>query len=159
MKKLVSGSLLTLLFVFVSYNTASSQVVDKVKDAAKKTTEVTKDVADKTKDATVDAAKKTGGVTKDVADKTGDVVVDGTGKAAGATKDAAKVGASKTKKFGNSAVNVTENVAGEAYEGGKYFTVTTWDGAKWVSKRVWYNTKKAADVTRDAVTGKSSEKP
>ena len=98
-------------------------------------------------------------MTVDAAKKTGDAVSDGVDKAADTTKEAAKVGASKSKKFGNQAVRVTENVAGDAYEGGKYFTVTTWDGTKWVSKRVWYATKKGADMTRDAVTGKSSEKP
>ena len=137
MKKLAYGSLTALLFVLLSYASASAQIVDKAKD-----------IADKTKDVTVDAAKKTGDAVSDGAEKVADKSVEG-----------AKVGASKTKKFGNTAVRVTENVAGQPYEGGKYFMVTTWDGTKWVSKRVWYNTKKGADVTRDAVTGKSSEKP
>ena len=78
-------------------------------------------------------------------------------KAADKTAEAAKVGASKTKKFGNSAVRVTENVAGDAYEGGKYFTVTTWDGTKWVSKRVWHATKKGAGATKDAVVGEEQK--
>jgi hypothetical protein len=37
-------------------------------------------------------------------------------------RSTAKVGASKTQKFGSNAVNVTENIARHAYEGGKWFT-------------------------------------
>ena len=51
MKKLVYGSLTALLFVLLSYGSASAQIVDKTKDAASKA-----------KDVTVDAAKKTGGI-------------------------------------------------------------------------------------------------
>ena len=57
----------------------------------------------------------------------------------------------KAVTVGRHTVNVTENVAGEVQEGGKYFMVTTWDGTKWVSKRTWYATKKAAGATKDAV--------
>ena len=58
------------------------------------------------------------------------------------TADTARKTASTSKKIGNYSVDVTENVAGQAYEGGKWVTVTTWDGTKWVSNRVWYATKK-----------------
>lgn len=113
--------------VFFAYSEGNAQVVEKVKD-----------VAGKTKDVTVDAAKKTKVV-----------VTDGLEKAADKTEDAASATAkgvkSTSKKIGRHAVTVTENVAGEVREGGKWFVVTTWDGAKWVSKRTWYATKKAAD--------------
>jgi cytochrome c biogenesis protein ResB len=69
-------------------------------------------------------------------------VTDALDKASVKTAEAAKVGASKTKSFGTHTVNVTDNVAGQAYEGGRWFMVTTWDGAKWVSKRTWFPDKK-----------------
>ena len=123
-----------LAAVLFSYGSAEAQVVDAAKEAASKTKEATKKTAvvvtdnlekaaDKTKDATADAAKKT---------------------------------ATTSKKIGNYSVDVTENVVGQAekpYEAGKYYTVKTWDGTKWVSNRVWFKTKKAADATKDAVVG------
>ena len=128
-------------FVLLSYSAAGAQVVDKVKetagktkdvtvDAAKKTGKVTKDVADKTRDVTVDAAKKTVVVTSDLTDKTKD-----------ATVNAAKATASGAKKFGNYTVELTDTVKGETYEGGRWLVVTTWDGVKWVSKRAWFPNK------------------
>jgi cytochrome c biogenesis protein ResB len=121
----MKANLLTAFFVLVgtvlfSYGTANAQVVDAAKDAASKT-----------KDVTVKTAKKTSVVVTDALDK-----------AADKTAEAAKVGASKTKSFGTHTVNVTDNVAGQAYEGGRWFMVTTWDGAKWVSKRTWFPDKK-----------------
>src|SRR5688500_8840192 len=110
MEKVIKLGLFMFFTVLLSYGTASAQIVDKAKDVAGKTKEVTKDVAGKTKDITVDTAKKAG-----------DAVTDGLDKAGDATVKAAKVGASKTKKFGSNALNVTENVAGDAYEGGKYY--------------------------------------
>lgn len=121
--------------VLLSYDSASGQVVDKIKDAA-----------GKTKDVTVKAAKKTEVVVTDALETAADKTKD-------ATVKTAKVAGSESKKFGNHAVNVTENVAGQAYEGGKWFVVTTWDGTKWVSKRVWYANKTAAKATKDAVIG------
>ena len=134
---------LLLAIVLFSYGAANGQVVDAVKDAAKKTkdvtvdaakktVEVTKDVADKTKDVTVDAAEKTVDVTKDVADK---------------TVDGAKAAGSGAKKVGGFVVETTGDVAEKAVEGGKYFVHTTWDGTKWVSKKVWHPTKNAAAKT------------
>ena len=84
-------------------------------------------------------------MTTDVADKTKDAAVDG-----------AKAAASGAKKVGGYTVDVTENVAGQAYEGGKWFVTTTWDGTKWVSKKVMYGTKKAAGATKDFVVGDDS---
>lgn len=155
MKNVVSAFLFAALVVCFSYSTASAQIVDAVKDAASKTKEVTKDVAGKTKDA----AGKTKDVTVDASKKTVVVVTDGLDTAGDKTGKAVKVGASKTQKFGNTAVNVTENVAGDVYEGGKYYTVKTWDGTKWVSKRVWYATKKSAGATKDLVVGDDPQKP
>lgn len=108
--------------VFFAYGQAGAQVVDKIKDAA-----------GKTKDVTVDTVKK-------VADKTED--------AASATGKAVK---STSKTIGRHTVTVTENIAGEVSEGGRWLMVTTWDGTKWVSKRTWFATKKAAGAVKDAV--------
>ena len=137
--------------VLFSYTLASAQIVDKVadatKDAAKKTVEVTKDVAGKTADVTVDAAKKTGEVSKDVYETAEDKTV-----------DAAKATGKGAKKIGKYTVETTGDVAGAAYEGGKWFVVTTWDGTKWVSKRTWYATKKTGTAIKAAYTG-DSQKP
>lgn len=122
-----------LAAVFFAYGQANGQVVEKIKDAA-----------GKTKDVTVDAAKKTRVVVTDGLEK----AADKTGDAASATGKAVK---STSKKIGHHTINVTEDVAGTAYEGGKWFVVTTWDGTKWVSKRTWYETKKVAGATKDAV--------
>jgi hypothetical protein len=133
--KAILSALVFFAAVLFSYDSVNAQIVDKVKDAASKTKDVTLDAADKTRDVTVDTTKKVGVV-----------VTDGLSTAADKTAGAAKVGAKKTKQFGSHAVNVTENVSGEVTEGGKWFVVTTWDGTKWVSKRVWYKTKQAADA-------------
>ena len=104
MRKVIAGGVFAFIAVLLSYGSASAQIVDKAKD-------VTKDVAGKTKDVTVSTATKTKVV-----------VTDGLAKTADATEKAAKVGASKTQKFGSNAVNVTENVVGQAYEGGRWLT-------------------------------------
>lgn len=121
----MKANLLTAFFVLVgtvllSYGTANAQIVDAAKDAASKT-----------KDVTVKTAKKTSVVVTDALDT-----------AADKTTGAAKVAASKSKSFGSHTVNVTDNVAGQAYEGGRWFVVTTWDGTKWVGKRTWFPDKK-----------------
>jgi len=121
---------LTVLF---AYGQANGQVPEPVKDAAGKTKDVTVDAAKKTKVIVTDGLSK-------AADKTGD--------AASATASAAK---STSKKIGHHTVTVTDNVAGEVKKDGKWFMVTTWDGTKWVSKRTWMETKKAAGATKDAV--------
>src|SRR4030095_6349947 len=119
--------------VFFAYGQANGQVIKEVRDAA-----------GKTKDVTVDAAKKTKVIVTDglvtAADKTGD--------AASATAKATK---STTKTIGHNTITVTHNVAAEVKKDGKWFTVTTWDGTKWVSKRTWIETKKVAGATKDAV--------
>jgi hypothetical protein len=106
-------------FVFIAYTSASAQdapVVKETKEAAKKVTVV---------------------------------VTDGLEKAAVKTKDAALVVTEKakaaTKSFGTNTLVVTENISGEAKapaEGGRYYTVTTWDGSRWVSKQVLFPPKK-----------------
>jgi hypothetical protein len=111
---------LLFAFVLVSYGVANSQIVDAAKDAA-----------DKTKKVTVKTVDKTADVVTDVADKTKD-----------ATVDAAKETSSGVKTFGNYTVKVTENVVAETKKDGKWLMTTTWDGAKWVSKKVWYPNKK-----------------
>lgn len=122
--------LFVLTIVLIAYGISDAQVVSNVKDstvkATKKTVEVTKDIAGKTKDAVVDGTEKS---------------IE-TGKAAGKT----------ATKIGSYSVEVSENVAGTAYEGGKWLTVTTWDGTKWVSKRAWFATRKVADQTKKVLT-------
>ena len=125
--------LVLALVVLFGYGQANAQVPEVVKDAAGKTKDVTVDTAKKTK------VIVTAGLEK-AADKTGD--------AASATAKGAK---STTKTIGNHAVTITDNVVGEVKKDGKWFTVTTWDGTKWVSKRTWIETKKAASATKDAV--------
>jgi hypothetical protein len=71
-----------------------------------------------------------------------DAAKDAADKTKNATVDAAKETSSGVKTFGNYTVKVTENVVGKSYEGGKWFVTTTWNRAKWVSKRVWYANKK-----------------
>jgi hypothetical protein len=134
--------------VLLSYGAAVSQVPEVVKDAA-----------GKTKDVTVDTAKKVKDVTVDTANKTKVVVSDGLDTAADKTAGAAKKAATTSKRIGNYTVDKTENVVGHAYEGGKHYTVKSWDGTKWVSKRVWYKTKQGADATKDAVVGDGEKKP
>lgn len=137
MKRILIGSLFAVAIVFFAYGTGSAQVVEKVKDAA-----------EKTKDVTVGAAKKTKVF-----------VTDGLEKAGDKTEDTAKAAAKKTKTFGSTTVSTTENVTGQVMEGGKHYTVKTWDGTKWVSKRVWYATKKGATATKEAVVGDGDQKP
>jgi hypothetical protein len=137
LKKFVWFPVLFAVALF-SYTVANAQVVEKVKDAAWATKNATVKAAKKTADVTMDAASKTKDVTVDAYDK----VTAETPEAAATVKDgavkSAKVGSSKVNKYGEYTINVTEGVAGGAYEGGKWFMTSTWDGAKWVSKRVWY---------------------
>lgn len=56
--------------------------------------------------------------------------------------EAAKQPTSTTKTFGNNSVQVTESVVGQSQVEGKYHTVTSWDGSRWVPKRVFYPNKK-----------------
>ncbi len=139
--KLVVGLFTVLAVVLVSYGTSSAQIVEKAKD-----------IAEKTKDVTVETTKKTAVIVTDGLEKASDKTKD-------LTVDTAKTAASSSKKFGNNAVEVTENIAVKSYEGGKWFTVTTWDGTKWVSKRTWIATKKAAGAASDAVVGSEENKP
>ena len=124
-----------LAAVSLSYGSASGQVVNKTKEVTSKTTK-----------AVVDSTKKAASVTKDAtttaASKTKDVVTDSANKTADVAKDTASAGKTKSQSYGKNTVTVTENIAGQAYEGGKYLTVTTWDGTKWVSKQVWQPNKK-----------------
>ncbi len=119
--------------VLFSYTSASAQDESKAKETVTKI-----------KDVTVDKTKKAAEVVKDsvstAAEKTKD-----------ATVETAKVGASKVEKFGDHTVKVTENIAGKAYEGGKWLTVTTWNGTKWISKRAWFATKKAAEAVKEKI--------
>jgi hypothetical protein len=86
---------------------------------------------------------------KDTPSKLKVVVTDGLKTAAEKTKDVGEAIADKSKKtaktFGNKTVEVTENVVGQAVKQGRYYTVKTWDGTKWVSKQVFYETKKAVN--------------
>jgi hypothetical protein len=61
--------------------------------------------------------------------------------------------ATTTKAFGKYSVNVTDNVTAapatpaQNMENGKYFTVTSWDGSKWVTKRTWMPNNGSAAAT------------
>ena len=121
----LAGLMMFLVVVLFSYSVTNAQVVDKTKEAAAKT-----------KDVTVDTTKKVSVVVTDnlktAADKTAD--------AAGA---AVKPVVKSSQTFGSHTVSLTENITGEPERsGGKYYGVTTWDGSKWVTKRTWFPDKK-----------------
>jgi len=118
-----------VVIAVVSVSSTNAQVVDKTVD---KTKEVTKEAAK----VTTDAVKKTSVVVTDT-------LSDAADKTRSATESGAKTTTTKASTFGKNTLNVTENVVGQTYEGGKYLTVTSWDGAKWVSKQVWYPNKSA----------------
>jgi hypothetical protein len=131
--KSLAGVMFLFAAVAFSYDTANAQVVDAAKDAASKT-----------KDVSVDTAKKTSIVVTDGLDKTKDM-----------TADSAKNAGANVKKIGSYSIETTENIKVVKFEDGKWFTVTKWDGTKWVSKRTWFANKKAAD----AVAGDEVKKP
>ena len=159
MKLKVFLNILAILVVAMfSYTTANAQIVDKVKDAAKKTKDVTVDAAKKTADVTKDAADKTKDVTVDAAEKTKDVTVDAADKTKDVTVDAAKTTGSGAQKITGYTVKITDNVKEQSAATGRWLVMTTWDGTKWVTKRTWVETKKAADVTKDAVVGDGENK-
>ena len=72
------------------------------------------------------------------------IVTDSIADAAKAKEAAiAKPAPTTTKSFGNHSLTVTEGVVGQPQQGsGKWHTVTTWDGTKWVSKREFFPDKK-----------------
>jgi hypothetical protein len=121
----LAGLMMFFAVVLFSYSMTNAQVVDKTKEAATKT-----------KDVTVDTTKKVSVVVTDnlktAADKTAD--------AAGAV---AKPVVKSSQTFGSRTVSLVENITGEPERsGGKYYSVTTWDGSKWVTKRTWFPDKK-----------------
>lgn len=152
---------------------AASKTKEVTVDAAKKTADVTGDIAEGTKDVTVKAAKKTAGVTKDVAGATKDGTVKAAKKTADVTADAYDkaddVAASTYDKADDMAYDVAQATAkgtkksvyfvGDkavdlgkyGYKGGKWVTMTTWDGMKWVSKKARFWAKEGYDKTEDAL--------
>jgi hypothetical protein len=113
------------LFVFfvavlLSYRTGHAQIVDK-----------TNDPANKPKATSVSTTKPAVVITNNLERS-----------AANGAATTTMKSASTSKAFGNHTLKVTENVTGQSYEGGKWFTVTKWDGSKWVSKREWFPNKK-----------------
>lgn len=146
LKGLFSLGLFFVLVLF-SYGTSNAQVVDVVKDAAKKT-----------KDVTVDAAKKTVDVTKDVYDKADDAAAKAgktTVNIAGKTYDVADDIAYETANGTKKAIYYTGDKAADlgkmGYKGGKWVTVTVWDGTKWVAKKAQFWTKEAINETEDVL--------
>ncbi len=125
----ISNVLFGLTIVLIAYGTTQGQVISTIKGTTEKT------------------VKKTVEVTKDVAGKTKDVVETGSEKSV----EGGKAVGSKATKIGSYSVDVTENVVGTAYEGGRWLTVKTWDGTKWVSKRAWFKTKKVSGEVKKAV--------
>jgi hypothetical protein len=117
----LAGLMVFLAAVLFSYSSVNAQVAGK-----------TTDTATKTKDTTADSAKKPVVV-----------VTDNLQKPADTTTSAAKPMVKSSKTFGGTTVSLVENVTGEPVrEGGKYYTTTSWDGTKWVSKRSWFPDKK-----------------
>ena len=96
--------------------------------------------------------KETANDTKSTAEKTKVVVTDNLAKAADTASNAVEKSAKSVKNFGSNAVEVTEGVVGKTVEQGRYYTVKTWDGTKWVSKQVWYATKKTGTTVKEAVS-------
>ena len=125
--KSLAGFVFLFMAVAFSYGTANAQIVDAGKDASAKT--------------------------KDVTNKTTVVVTDGLDKTKDMAVDSAKNTGSNVKKIGSYSIETTENIKVVKFEDGKWFTVTKWDGTKWVSKRTWYANKK------DAVAGGEEKKP
>ena len=125
----INNVLFGLTIVLIAYGTAQGQVISTIKGTTEKT------------------VKKTVEVTKDVAGKTKDVVETGAEKSV----EGGKAVGNKATKIGSYSVDVTENVVGTAYEGGRWLTVKTWDGTKWVSKRAWFKTKKGSGEVKKAV--------
>lgn len=138
MKSRVLYNLLPIFAVALfSYSAARAQVVKAVKD-----------VAGKTKEVTVDTTKKTVEMTRGA-----------TEKVAGKTVEAAKTTQVAAKTAAGYTVKLVDNVKGQTNEGGRWLTVTTWDGAKWVSKRAWFPVKKAASATKNAVAASEDKQP
>lgn len=88
---------------------------------------------------------------KDTASKIKVVVTDALEKTVDVAKDVADTTKKTAKSFGRHAVEVTEGVVGKAQEQGRYYTVKTWDGTKWVSKQVFFAAKKTAAKVEKAV--------
>jgi hypothetical protein len=102
----------------------------------------TKETVSKTKDVAVEPAAKT---VEPAAPKHSVVVTDMLADSANKTNAATAADnkpKSTSKSFGGNMVTVTDNVVGQAFEDGKWLTVTNWDGTKWVSKRQWFPNKK-----------------
>lgn len=125
------------VIALISYNTASAQIVEKVKETA-----------DKTREVTIDTTKKTVELTKDATGKTKSTIV-----------EAAKTTNSGAKRFGSYTVELVDNVRGQTSQSGRWITETNWDGAKWVSKRVWSAGKKTVEKSKQAVVGDNDKKP
>jgi hypothetical protein len=106
-----------LAVVLLSYNNANAQVPEKPADT------------------TIPAAQP--------ASNPRVIITDNLQTAADKAKaDVAKPTVATTKTFGNHAVTINESVQGEQpKEGGRWLTVSTWDGTKWVPKRTWFPDK------------------
>ena len=140
---------------------AAGKTKDVTVDAAKKTADVTKKAAEGTKDVTVKGAEKTGDVLSDGYDKAEDVgsdVVEGTkdtyDKAGDLASDAAdkteetvdnrdniatdilKATANGTKKVVYYSGDKAADLAKLGYKGGKFVVVKTWDGTKYVARKL-----------------------
>ena len=162
--------LMAAIIVSLSYIGINGQVVEKVKDAGSKTKRVTvktvkkagevvSDTADTTKEKAPETAETVKDKTVDGAKTVKNKTVDGAEVVADKSVDGAKATASGAKRIGKHTSNVTEKVVDRSAEAGKYATVVTGDGTKWVSKRVWYATRKTGTAVKEAVVGEDEEKP
>jgi hypothetical protein len=93
---------------------------------------------------TVNAQETTKPAAEPAAKKNRVVVTDPFDKPAPAATESTPAPKSTAQQFGNYSVKVTESVSGQNFENGKWFTVTKWDGTKWVSKRTFFPNKEAS---------------
>lgn len=146
---------LILGVVLFSYSSIDAQVVDQVKKAAEKTKEVTVDSVKKAGEVTGDVAEKTKNAAVKTVKKTGEVIEGTPDK----TKEIADEIGSKSKDGARMVVNVADNLATPVVKKGRHLTVTTWDGTKWVSKKVWFAAKKSSSTVKETVVGNDEKKP
>ncbi len=118
-KWIIIFGLLLSMFVFAA-ESAEAQVVPAAKKAAKTT-----------KDTTVKVSKK--------AVKTSKKAVKGAAKG---VKKGAAVSKSAAEKGADVAAEGAKTAAEESVKAGRWVIVTSWDGTKWVSNKVWWATKK-----------------
>lgn len=138
-KNLVYSLLVGGIFLF-AYGSVNAQAVEAVKKAA-----------DSTKKATVKTAKVAGSATKKGAKKAKDGTVKVSKKAASKTKEVVTKTPAVVENVADGTTSVVKKGAKAGYKGGRYLVVTSWDGTKWVSKKVWFAGKKSFPKKKEKV--------